>query len=185
MEKEILKVVEEKMEKAISVSSHEMAMVRTGRASPALVENIKVDSYGTLTPLNQLASISVPEPRLIVIQPWDKSIISSIEKVILKSDLELSPVVSGNIIRIPFPQLSEERRKELVKVVHKMAEECRVSVRGLRRDAREELKSLEKDGKISEDDSRRAQEEMQKITDRYIEEVDKVLSAKEKEILEI
>ncbi len=185
MEKEILKAVEEKMEKAISVSSHEMAMVRTGRASPALVENIKVDSYGTLTPLNQLASISVPEPRLIVIQPWDKSIISSIEKVILKSDLELSPVVSGNIIRIPFPPLSEERRKELVKVVHKMAEECRVSIRGLRRDAREELKSLEKDGKVSEDDSRRAQEEMQKTTDRYIEEVDKILAAKEKEILEI
>ena len=185
MEKEILKAMEEKMKKSLEISGHEMAVVRTGRASPELVENIKVGSYGTLTPLSQLASISIPEPRIIVIQPWDKSIMSAVEKAIQKSDLDLSPGVSGNIIRIPFPPLSKERRKELVKVVHRMAEECRVSVRGLRRDAREQVKSLEKQGKISEDDSRRAQEEMQKITDRYIEEVDRALAVKEKEILEI
>ena len=149
MEKEILKEMEEKMKKRLEGGKREMALVRTGRASPALVESIKVDSYGTLTPLNQLASISVPEPQLIVIQPWDKSIITGIEKAILKSDLGLSPVVTGNVVRIPFPQLSEQRRKELVKVVHKIGEECRVSIRGLRREAREELKSNEKE-KIEE-----------------------------------
>jgi ribosome recycling factor len=185
MEKEILKDEEEKMKKAIEANGREMAMVRTGRASPSLLENMKIDCYGTQTLLNQLASISVPEPRLITIQPWDKSIIGDIEKAIMKSDIDLSPVTSGDIIRIPFPPLSEERRKELVKVVHKMAEECRIEIRQQRRDAREQLKSLEKEGKISEDDSRRAQEEMQKMTDRYIEQVDKNLAAKEKEIMEV
>ncbi len=185
MEKEILKVMEEKMEKCLESGKREMAVVRTGRASSALVENIKVDCYGTLTPLNQLASVSVPEPQLIVIQVWDKSIIANIEKAILKSDLDLSPVVSGNVVRIPFPPLSEERRKELVKVVHKMAEECKVSIRNIRRDGRDEVKSLEKDGKVSEDDSRRAQEKMQELTNRYIEELDRILAAKQKEILEI
>jgi ribosome recycling factor len=185
MEKEILKEMEEKMKKRLEGGKREMALVRTGRASPALVENIKVDSYGTLTPLNQLASISVPEPQLVVIQPWDKSIITDIEKAILKSELDLNPVVAGNVIRIPFPKLSEERRQELVKVIHHIAEECRVSIRSLRRETREELKSNEKDGKISEDDSRRAQEKTQEITDRYIEEVDTILAAKEKEMLEI
>jgi ribosome recycling factor len=185
MEKEILKEEEEKMKKALEANSHGMAMVRTGRASPSLFENVKVDCYGTQTLLNQLSSISVPEPRLITIQPWDKSIIGDIEKAILNSDLDLSPVTSGDTIRIPFPPLSEERRKELVKVVHKMAEECRVEIRQQRRDAREQLKSLEKEGKISEDDSRRAQEEMQKMTDRYIEQVDKNLAVKEKEVMEV
>ena len=185
MEKEILKEEEEKMKKALEANSREMAMVRTGRASPSLLENIKVDCYGTQTPLNQLSSISVPEPRLITIQPWDKSIIGDIEKAIMKSDLDLNPVTSGDIIRIPFPPLSEERRKELVKVVHKMAEECKIEIRQQRRDAREQLKSLEKEGKISEDDSHRAQEEMQRMTDRYIEQVDKNLVVKEKEIMEV
>ncbi len=185
MDKEILEEMEEKMKKRFEGGKREMALVRTGRASPALVENIKVDSYGTLTPLNQLASISAPEPQLVVIQPWDKSIIADIEKAILRSELDLNPVVAGNVIRIPFPKLSEERRKELVKVIHKIAEECRVSIRSLRREAREELKSREKDGKISEDDSRRAQEKTQEVTDRYIEEVDRALAAKEKETLEI
>ncbi len=185
MEKEILKEEEEKMKKALEANSHAMAMVRTGRASPSLLENVKVDCYGTQTPLNQLSSVSVPDPRLITIQPWDKSIIGDIEKAIIKSDLDLSPVTSGDMIRIPFPPLSEERRMELVKVVHKMAEECRIEIRQQRRDAREQLKSLEKEGKISEDDSRRAQEEMQKMTDRYIEQVDKNLAAKEKEVMEV
>ena len=185
MEKEILKSVEEKMQKCVESGKREMAMIRTGRASASLVENIKVDCYGTLTPLNQLAGISVPEAQLIVIQPWDKSIVTDIEKAILKSDIDLTPVVSSNVVRITFPPLSEERRKELVKVVHKMAEECRVSIRNLRRDAREELKSLEKDGKVSEDDSRRAQEKMQETTDKYIEEVDGILADKEKEVIEI
>ncbi len=185
MEKETLKVMEEKMRKCLESGKRGMGMVRTGRASAGLVENIMVDSYGTLTPLSQLASISVPEPQLIVIQAWDKSIMSDIEKAILKSDLDLSPVVSGTVIRISFPPLSEERRKELVKVVDKMAEECRVSIRGARRDAREELKSLQKDGKISDDDSQRAQEKMQEITNRYTEELGGILAAKEREILEI
>ncbi len=185
MEKETLKVMEEKMKKCLESGNRGMAMVRTGRASAGFVENIMVDSYGTLTPLNQLASISVPEAQLIVIQVWDKSIIVDIEKAILKSDLDLSPVVSGNVVRISFPPLSEERRQELVKVVHKMAEECKVSIRGMRRDGREEVRSLEKDGKVSEDDSRRAQEEMQGITNRYTEEVDRILAAKEREVLEI
>ena len=185
MEKELLKKEDEKMKKALEASSREMAMVRTGRASPGLLENIKVDCYGTLTPLNQLATISVSDPRLITIQPWDKSIMSDVEKAIMKSGIDLNPVSSGNIIRIPFPPLSEERRKELVKMVHKMAEEFKISIRGFRRDAREELKSLEKDGKISEDDSHRAQEEMQRMTDRYIEQVDKNLVVKEKEIMEV
>jgi len=185
VEKETLKAMEEKMKKCLESGKRGMAMVRTGRASAGFVENIMVDSYGTLTPLNQLASISVPEAQLIVIQAWDKSIITDIEKAIMKSDLDLSPVVTGTVVRISFPPLSEERRKELVKVVHKMAEECRVSIRGTRRDAREELKSLQKDGKISEDDSRRAQEKMQGITNRYSEEMDRILAAKEREILEI
>jgi len=185
MEKEILRDLEEKVKKCLDAGCKEMGMVRTGRASPATVENIKVDAYGMPTPLNQLASISVPEPQVILIQPWDKAVMAEIEKAILKSGLDLNPVVAGNVLRIPFPPLSEERRKELVKVVHAMAEECRVSIRGLRRDAREEIKSGEKDGKVSEDDSRRAQEKTQEVTDRFIAEVDKLLAGKEKEILEM
>ncbi len=184
MEKEVLKETGEKMAKCLQGGSHELAMVRTGRASPSIFEHIKVDYYGTLTPLNQLSNITSPDPGLIVIQPWDKNAIQDIEKAILKTGLDLNPVLSGEIIRVPFPPLSEERRKEMVKIAHHIAEECRVSVRNLRRDGREEIKTLEKDGKISEDDGFRAQEELQKITDEYIHKIDKILHDKEKEIME-
>ncbi len=184
MEKEILKDAESKMKKCFEAGSHELAMVRTGRASPSIFEHLKVDYYGTLTPLNQLASVTSPEPALIVIQPWDKNAISGIEKAILKAGFDLTPVASGDILRIPFPPLSEERRKELVRVAHQMAEECKVSVRNLRREARDEIKKLEKQGETAEDDAFRSQEALQEITDRFINQIDKSLHQKEKEILE-
>ncbi len=184
MEKEILKETESKMKKCVEAGAHELATVRTGRASPSIFEHLKVDYYGTLTPLNNLASITAPEPGLIIIQPWDKNAVSNIEKTILKSGLDLSPVASGDVIRVPFPPLSEERRKELVRVAHRMAEECKVSIRNLRRDAKDRIKKLEKDGDTSEDDAFKAQEKLQEITDAFIERVDRTLKEKEKEILE-
>ncbi len=184
MEKEILKSAEEKMKKGVDAGSHELAMVRTGRATPSLFEHLKVDYYGTLTPLNQLANITAPEPALIMIQPWDKNALSGIEKAIVKAGFELAPVVSGDVLRVPFPPLSEERRKELVRVAHQMAEECKVSVRNIRREARDEIKKLEKQGDTAEDDAFKAQEKLQEITDRYTEQIDRALREKEKEILE-
>lgn len=184
MEKEILKSAEGKMKKCVEAGSHELAMVRTGRATPSIFEHIKVDYYGTLTPLNQLANVTAPEPGLIMIQPWDKNAISGIEKAILKAGFELTPVVSGDVLRIPFPPLSEERRKELVRVAHQMAEECRVSIRNIRREARDEIKKLEKQGETAEDDAFKAQEELQEITDESIRQIDKALHDKEKEILQ-
>ncbi len=184
MEKEILKEAEAKMKKCVEAGSHELDMVRTGRATPNLFEHIKVDYYGTLTPINQLASVTAPEASLIVIQPWDKNAIPSIEKAILKAGFDLAPIASGDVLRIPFPPLSEERRKEMVRVAHQMAEECKVSVRNLRRDARDEIKKLEKEGETDEDSAFKAQEDLQEITDKFIHLVDKALHAKEKEILE-
>jgi ribosome recycling factor len=184
LENEILKEAEAKMKKCVEAGSHELAMVRTGRASPSLFEHLKVDYYGTLTPLNQLANITAPEPSLIMIQPWDKNSISGIEKAILKAGFELAPVVSGDVIRIPFPPLSEERRKEMVRVAHQMAEECKVSIRNIRREAREEIKKLEKDGETAEDDAFKAQEELQEVTDRFTHQIERALHEKEKEILE-
>lgn len=185
MMKEIYKDAENRMKKAISIFKSELATLRAGRATPALVEKINIDYYGVSTPLNQLANISAPEPRLLVIQPWDPKAIGDIEKAILKSDLGITPNNDGKVIRLVIPQLTEERRHELVKIVRKKAEECKVAIRGIRRDSNETLKSLEKDGEISEDDYHRAQEEVQKITDNHIKEVDNILEAKEKEIMEV
>ena len=175
---------QEEMAKSIDALKNEFKRIRTGRASLALFEGIKVSYYGTLTPLNQVASLSVPESRLIVIQPWDQSVISEIEKEILKSELGLTPMNDGKVIRIPIPPLTEERRKELVKVVRKVAEEHKVSIRNIRRDTNELLKGLKKDGDIAEDAFYKAQDKVQKITDDYIRRVDQTCQEKEKEILE-
>jgi ribosome recycling factor len=172
------------MGKTVAALKNEYKKIRTGRASLALFEGIRVDYYGSSTPLNQVASLSVPESRLVVIQPWDQSVIGEIEKQILKSDLGLTPVNDGKIIRIPIPPLTEERRKELVKLVRKTAEEHKVSVRNVRRDTNELLKSLKKDGEISEDDFFKAQEKVQTITNEQINLVDETCQEKEKEILE-
>lgn len=185
MSDDVVFVTEEKMEKTIQGLSKELATVRAGRANPALLDKIVVDYYGAPTPLNQLSNISAPEPRLLVVQPWDKSAMGSIEKAILKSDLGLTPNSDGNIIRIAIPQLTEERRKDLVKLVKKMAEESRVAVRNIRRDANEDIKRMEKAGDISQDESRRLQEEIQELTNRYVEKVNDVLAAKEAEIMEV
>jgi len=185
MDEKIMKDVEAKMEKTLSSLKADLNKVRTGRASLALFDDIRVDYYGTPTPLNQMATLSVPEPRLITIQPWDTSIISEIEKAILKSELGVTPASDGKIIRITIPRLTEERRKELVKVVKKMAEGTKVAVRNIRREANDQLKGLEKDKKISQDQLRQWMDKVQTSTDKFIKKVDEVLAAKEKEILEI
>src|SRR5512139_2627151 len=181
----VVKEAEAKMEKTLSTLKADLGKVRTGRASLALFDQIRIDYYGTPTPLQQAATLAVPEPRLITIQPWDTSIIGEIEKAILKSELGLTPMNDGKIIRISIPRLTEERRKELVKVVRKMAEASKVALRNIRRDANEHLKTLEKNKKISQDQLRQWMEKVQITTDKYIEKADGVLSAKEKEILEI
>jgi ribosome recycling factor len=172
------------MGKVIEALKKELKRVRTGRASLSLLDGIKVDYYGTLTPLSQMATLAVPESRQITIQPWDTTIIKEIEKAVQKSDLGLTPSSDGKIIRIAIPPLTEQRRKELVKVVHKISEEYKVSVRNLRRDANELIKDIKKDGKISEDDAFKSQEKIQKITDEHINLVDACYKEKEKEILE-
>ncbi len=172
------------MGKSIEALERELKRVRTGRASLSILDGIKVDYYGTQTPINQMATLAVPESRLITIQPWDVSAIKDIEKAILKSDLALTPANDGKILRISIPPLTEERRRELVKVVHKMCEGHKVSVRNARRDSNELLKNLKKDGDISEDEAFRAQDEVQKITDEHIKLIDECYSKKEKEILE-
>ncbi len=174
----------ESMSKSISSLKKELNRLRTGRASLSILDGIKVDYYGTLTPLNQMATLAVPESRLITIQPWDVSVIKEIEKAILKSDLGLTPSNDGKIIRIAIPPLTEERRKELVRVVHKMCEDYKVSVRNIRRDANELLKTMKKDGEISEDAAFKAQDQVQKITDEQIKLIDECDKEKEKEILE-
>jgi ribosome recycling factor len=174
----------ERMGKSETALHNELKRVRTGRASLSLLDGIRVDYYGTLTPLNQMATLAVPESRLITIQPWDVSIIKEIEKAILKSDLGLTPSSDGKMIRISIPPLTEERRKELVKIVNKICEEHKVAIRNIRRDSNEMIKSLKKDGDISEDDAFRAQDQVQKITDEYINLVDGIYKGKEKEILE-
>ena len=174
----------QRMGKSIDALKNEFKKIRTGRASLALFEDIKVNYYGTPTPLKQMASLSVPESRLIVIQPWDQTVIGEIEKEILKSELGLTPMNDGKVIRIAIPPLTEERRKELVKVVRKIEEEYKISIRKVRRDANEFLKGLQKDGDISEDDFYKAQDQVQKITDEYIQLADQACQGKEKEILE-
>ncbi len=185
MIKEVVSEAEERMKKTIDVLRKDLASLRAGRATPALLDKILVDYYGVPTPINQMANVSVPEPRLLVIQPWDKSVISSIEKAILKSDLGLTPNNDGTVIRLSIPQLTQERRNELVKVVRKKAEDARVAIRNVRRDANEHLKDMEKKHEISEDDFKRAQEEVQKLTDKCIKDVDKILENKEQEVMEV
>ena len=185
MDEKILKDIEGKMEKSLSSLKMDLNKVRTGRASLSLFDDIRVDYYGTPTPLSQVATLSVPEPRLITIQPWDTSITTEVEKVILKSELGLTPASDGKIIRIPIPRLTEERRKELVKVVKKMAEAAKVALRNVRREANDQLKGLEKNKKIPQDELHQMMEKVQTSTDKYIEKVDTALAAKEKEILEI
>jgi ribosome recycling factor len=174
-----------RMEKALTDLQHEMANIRTGRASVSIFDNLKVDYYGTPTPINQLSNLHVPEPSLITIQPWDVSQIGAIEKAIRTSDLGLNPGNDGKIIRVPIPALTEERRKDFVKRLHGVAEDHRVALRNIRRDANEHVKKLLKDKAISEDEERRALDEIQKMTDGHIQKIDQASKAKEKEILEI
>jgi ribosome recycling factor len=185
MPKQIISSTKDKMTKAIQAFSRELASIRAGRANASLLDRITVDYYGAPTPVNQLAGISVPEARLLLIQPYDKTVLGDIEKAIMKSDLGLNPTSDGNIIRIAIPALTEERRKELVKVVKKEAEEAKVAIRNIRRDGNEELKKLEKNGDITEDDLRGYSDDIQKVTDEYISKVDSVTKEKEKEILEV
>ena len=176
---------QERMDKALDSLERDYMILRTGRASVSLVEGIRVDYYGTPTPLNQLATLTIPDPRTIMIQPWDTSVIAEVEKAILKSELGLTPMNDGKIIRINIPPLTTERRRELVKIVKKMSEESKVAVRNIRRDANEMIKDLKKEKEISEDDQFRAQEETQRITDELIKRIDTAYTIKEKEILEI
>ena len=185
MIEQILKDVDLKMAKTVNTLSQELLTIRTGRASPALVDHIKVDYHGVLTPLNQLGSISIPEAKLIMIQPWDKTIIRNVEKAILKSELGLNPTSDGNVIRILIPSITEERRKELIRLVHKRLEDTRITLRNLRRDGMESLKKAEKNKEISQDDFNRASEKLQLLTDNSIEKVDETGKAKEAEILEV
>jgi ribosome recycling factor len=185
MEQELKRKTADRMDRTIEALRKEFSSIRTGRASLALLDGIMVNYYNTLTPLQQLASLSIPESRQMAIQPWDPKTIPDIEKAILKSDLGLTPMNDGKMIRMSIPLLTEERRKQLVKIVKKKAEEAKVAVRNIRRDANEELKKLEKEKHLSEDEVKKAQDEIQKITDSYITRVDDVLANKEKEIMEV
>lgn len=180
--KNVIREAEEKMRKSLDVVQQNFSGVRSGRATTGMVENIRVDYYGTPTPLKQMANITIPEPRMLVISPWDVSGIKAIEKAIADSDLGISPVVDGKMVRLTIPPLTRERREELVKIVHKLAEEGRVSLRSIRRDANERLKALEKDKAITQDESFKSQEEVQKLTDRHIQQIDQAQAQKEKDL---
>jgi ribosome recycling factor len=182
---EVLREAEDKMSKAVSVNNEELASIRSGRATPSLLNRITVDYYGTQVPLNQISNLSVPEPRLLVISPYDKNSISAIEKAIQTSDLGITPSNDGTVIRLAFPQLTEERRKEMIKVAHVRAEEGRVSIRGVRRHAKQELERMKKQGDLSEDEERVGENELQKLTDRYVAHVDENLKRKEEELSEV
>lgn len=182
MIEQIKKQAEEKMIKAVQVLRKDLLTLRAGRANPAVLDKVLVSYYGSEMPINQVANISTPDPRSLVIEPWDKSILSDVEKAITKADLGFNPVNDGKLIRINIPPLTEERREELIKVSRKMGEDAKVAIRNIRRDANDELKKAEKSGEVPEDLSRRGQEEIQKLTDRYIQEVDQTIAVKEKEI---
>ena len=173
------------MEKTLQALRRELASLRAGRAAPSLLDKIEVEYYGTMTPLNQLSNISAPEPRLLVIEPWDKSAISAIEKALQKSELGITPTNDGDVIRISIPPLTEERRAELVRVVKKAGEEAKVSIRNIRRDANDEYKKMEKLGDLSEDEARRYQEEIQKLTDDFVKQIDEAVTSKEKDIMTV
>ena len=176
---------EEKMIKSISVFEENLSEIRAGRANPAILNKIMIDYYGTPTPINQVAGISVPEARMIVIQPWDASVLKEIEKEILKSDIGINPNNDGKVIRLTFPELNEERRKEIVKDIRKMAEEAKVAIRSIRRDAIDEAKTMQKNSEMSEDELKVAEDKIQKLTDKYVEEIDQILDKKEKEVMSI
>ncbi len=185
MIRDVLKEAENRMKGVIAATKRDFGAVRTGRANPAILDRVSVDYYGTATPISQLATVSVPEPRLITIQPWDRSALKDIERAILQSDLGLTPVNDGQIIRLAIPPLTEERRKELARLVRKEAEDKRVAVRNIRRDTNEQLKTMQKNGEISEDEAKRAEKQTQELTDKYIKEIDALLQAKEQEIMEV
>lgn len=185
MVKDVIASHEERMKKTLAAAKTEFASLRAGRATPALLDKVMVEYYGSLVPVNQVANISVPEPRMIVIQPWEKPMLREVEKAITKSDLGLSPNNDGTIIRLNIPQLTEERRTELVKTLNKRAEESKVSVRNIRRDANDGIKKLEKAKSITEDEAKKAQEDVQKIVDKYIKLIDAARADKEKEIMEV
>lgn len=184
MLKDVFSTQEDRLKKSIEALKRDYAALRAGRATPALLDRIMVEYYGAPTPINQVANVSVPEPRMITIQPWDKGMLTDIEKAIMKSDLGLNPNSDGSVIRLAIPQLTQERRVELAKTIHKKAEEAKVAVRNIRRDANDVIKKMEKDKEINEDESKKAQDDMQKIIDKYIKEIDGVMAAKEKEIME-
>lgn len=175
----------ERMQKSITATGHELAKIRTGKATTALLDSIRVNYYGSMVTINQVATISVPEPRLIVVQPWEKAMAAEISKAVLKADLGLNPINDGILVRVPIPQLTEERRKDLVKLCKRLAEEGKVAVRNIRRDANEHLKKAEKSKEISEDDHHRISDEIQKMTDVFISEIDDLVTAKEAEVMEV
>lgn len=185
MLKDIIKEAEEKMKKSISVLKQDLSTMKAGRANPSILDRIEVDYYGTMTPLNQMANVSTPEPRILLIQPWDKSSMKSIEKAILISDLGLNPSNDGNTIRLVIPELTEETRKNIVKNVKKAGEESKVAVRSIRRDANDKVKALKKDNSITEDEVKKAEEDIQKKTDSFIKEIEKLVEVKEKEVMTV
>ncbi|WP_062306192.1 ribosome recycling factor [Alicyclobacillus sendaiensis] len=185
MHEELIQNLQERMDKAIQNLRREFATVRAGRAAPSMLDHVMVEYYGEQMPVNQVASVTSPEPRLLVISPWDKSMLGEIEKAIQKSDLGLNPANDGNVIRLTIPALTEQRRQELVKQVRKMAEEARVAIRNIRRDGNEEIKKLEKAGDLSEDDVRRLMERVQQLTDKAIAQVDRLLEDKEKDVTQV
>lgn len=177
--------IKEKMDKTINVYNEKLSEVRAGRANPAILNKVRIDYYGTPTPINQVAGVSVPEARLIVIQPWDMSILKEIEKAIIASDIGINPNNDGKVIRLSFPELTEERRKELVKDIKKMAEEAKIAIRAVRRDGIEEAKTNQKEGNMTEDELKQAEDQIQKMTDKSVEEIDKILENKEKEVMSV
>ncbi len=181
----VFRQAEDKMKKAVSVNLEDLASIRSGRASPTILQKVTVDYYGTQTPLNQIANMSVPEPRLLVIAPYDPNSLSAIEKALLASDLGITPNNDGQVIRLAFPQLTEERRKELIKVAHVRAEEGRVAIRAVRRHAKDDLQKLKKEGALSEDEERAAEGQLQKLTDKYVAQIDDNLKRKEQELSEV
>ena len=185
MSDDVFGSAEHRMKRAVEILQRDFSNIRTGRASPTLLERVQVDYYGTPTPINNLATVSVPEPRLLVIQPWDRTVLPSIERAIQKSDLGLNPSSDGTVIRLAIPQLNEERRRDLVKQVHRRAEEGRVAVRNIRREAHDELKKQEREHAISQDELKRAVDRLQKLTDSHVAQVDEIAKRKEQEVLEV
>jgi ribosome recycling factor len=183
--KEVWKQADERMQKVIEATKKDFAAIRTGRANPAILDRVTVECYDAQMPLNQVANVSAPEPRMILIQPWDKSLLSAVERAILKADLGFNPSNDGNVIRLVVPQLTEERRRELVKILKKDAEEKRIRVRNIRREANDDIKKMEKDSVIAEDDSKKALDDIQKLTDKYIAEIDQLTANKEQEVMEV